>query len=207
MFCRDVTARTHAHARTPPGAPHRHSHRSGLRMPTPPVSTPSPNVSEPCTVYVSNLFDGSYTSKREYGNFSLFRSYSRFSITLPAWLSSFSTRESTGPSRTSSCTSNWKRGPDLPRAYGTCRGEDDASQTRRGGLAGHDSLPQACLVDDKVVERGRVGQDQVLLDVHQIARRAVAQLLDLLAALVEEGLDRPALLHLGLVPVAAPVPK
>ena len=45
---------------------------------------PSPLVSRPCVVYSSHFLLGSYTSKREYGNLFLLRSYTRFSITAHA---------------------------------------------------------------------------------------------------------------------------
>ena len=48
---------------------------------------PSPLVSCPCVVYSSHFILGSYTSKREYGNRSLLRSYTRFSITAHATVS------------------------------------------------------------------------------------------------------------------------
>ena len=47
------------------------------------AEVPSPYVSTPWVVYVSHFFEGSYTSKREYGNFSLLRSYTLRNMTLP----------------------------------------------------------------------------------------------------------------------------
>lgn len=76
-------------------------------------------TSPPWIVYVPYSFAGSYSSHRLAGKMCLFRSYQRLSTTLPGCDSSFSTRLSSGPNLTSSWTSKWKRGPDLPRALVT----------------------------------------------------------------------------------------
>mmetsp|Transcript_6042 Transcript_6042/g.15408 ORF Transcript_6042/g.15408 Transcript_6042/m.15408 type:complete len:244 (-) Transcript_6042:502-1233(-) len=66
------------------------------------------------------------------------------------------------------------------------------------------------LVHDEVVERRRVRQDEVLLDVHQPLRWGVAQLPEILgehvAHLPQKDADAVPLEHLHLAPVSAPVP-
>lgn len=66
------------------------------------------------------------------------------------------------------------------------------------------------LGDDEVIERVVVGNDEVLLDVHQLVHADRLEVVELLAQRVQcpvqELLDGVALLQLDLAPMARPVP-